>query len=129
MITTFAFSPDGTKIAYDCIGTGPAIILLHGGGVTRRDWHETGYVDRLRDKFTVITMDLRGHGKSGHPTDPSAYAPEKWGQDILTVADACDIETFIMWGMSFGGKVGRYLAVESERVKKFIMMGTPFEAV
>ena len=125
MITTFTYSPDGTKIAYECVGTGPAIILLHGGGVTRHDWHEAGYVDHLSDIFTVITMDLRGHGESGHPTDPSAYTTEKWGQDILTVADACDIETFIMWCMSFGGKVGRYLAVESEQVSKFIMMGTP----
>ena len=125
MKTLFATSPDGTQIAYDYSGIGPAIILLHGGGVTRHDWHEAGYVDRLSDKFTVITMDLRGHGESELPTDPFAYATGKWGQDILAVADACGVETFFLWGMSFGGKVGRYLAVESERVSKFIMMGTP----
>ena len=125
METIFAISLDGIRIAYDCCGTGPAIILLHGGGSTRHDWHEAGYVDRLSDKFTVITLDLRGHGESGLPTDPSAYTTEKWGHDILAVADACDSKTFILWGMSFGGKVGRYLAVESDRVSKFVMMGTP----
>jgi pimeloyl-ACP methyl ester carboxylesterase len=122
---SFVPSPDGTQIAYDQSGTGPALILLHGGGVTRQDWHDTGYVQRLQEGFTVATMDLRGHGESGRPTDPSSYTPEKMGQDILAVADACGIEHFALWGMSYGGKVGRYLAVWSERVSALILMGTP----
>ena len=125
MKTLFAQSPDGTPVAYDRNGTGPAIILLHGGGSRRQDWHEAGYVERLQDHFTVITLDLRGHGESGLPTDPTDYTTDKMCQDILAVADACGVERFSMWGMSFGGKVSRYLAVQSERVEKFIMMGTP----
>jgi pimeloyl-ACP methyl ester carboxylesterase len=125
MNTSFASSSDGTRIAYDRCGTGPAIVLLHGGGVSRRDWHEAGYVERLRDEFSVITLDLRGHGESDLPTDPAAYTPEKMGQDILAVADACGVERFTTWGMSYGGKVGRYLAVQCERVARFAMMGTP----
>jgi pimeloyl-ACP methyl ester carboxylesterase len=70
-------------------------------------------------------MDLRGHGESDRPTDPSRYTTTKLCQDILAVADACDIERFVLWGMSYGGKVGRYLAVGSERVTKLILMGTP----
>ena len=70
-------------------------------------------------------MDLRGHGESDHPTDPSAYTPDKMGQDILAVADASEIEQFALWGMSYGGKVGRYLAVHSERIASLILMGTP----
>ena len=60
--TSFASSPDGTQIAYDCRGAGQAILLLHGGGVTRQEWHERGYVRRLQDRFAVVTLDLRGHG-------------------------------------------------------------------
>lgn len=52
-----ATSPDGTKIAYETTGTGPALMLLHGGGQTRRSWNERGYVDRLSKRFTVITVD------------------------------------------------------------------------
>jgi pimeloyl-ACP methyl ester carboxylesterase len=100
-------------------------VLLHGGGGTRQEWREAGYVGRLRDEFTLITMDLRGHGESGLPTDPADYTPDKMGQDVLAVADACGVERFDMWGISYGGKVSRYLAVQSERVAKFIMMGTP----
>ena len=123
MNTLFVTSPDGTRIAYDCCGTGPAIILLHGGGGHRQEWHQAGYVQRLQNDFTVVTLDLRGHGESDLPTDPADYAIDKQMQDILAVADACGAEHFALWGMSHGGKLGRHLATQSERVKKIILMG------
>lgn len=123
--TSFATSPDGTRIAYDRCGAGPVILLLHGGGGSRQDWHQAGYVSRLQDQFTTITLDLRGHGESDLPTDPAAYTPQKLTQDILAVADACGIGQFNLWGMSYGGKVGRYLAVQSQRVTRLVLMGTP----
>ena len=125
MSTDFAKSPDGTPVAYDRCGIGPAIILLHGGGTNRQDWHEASYVSRLCAEFSVITLDLRGHGESGLPTGPAAYRIDKMEADILAVADACGVERFDLWAMSYGGKVGRYLAVHSERVRKLILMGTP----
>ena len=125
MNTLFVKSLDGTRVAYDRRGTGPAIVLVHGGGGRRQDWHEVGHVRRLQDDFTVIALDLRGHGESGLPTDPADYTTDKMGRDILAVADACEVERFVIWGMSYGGKVSRYLAVQSERVAKIILMGTP----
>jgi pimeloyl-ACP methyl ester carboxylesterase len=125
MSTLFANSPDGIRVAYDRSGAGPALVLLHGGGGTRQDWHAAGYVDRLRDSYTVVALDLRGHGESGLPTDPAQYTTDKLGEDILAVADACGVEQFTIWGMSYGGKVGRYLAAHSERVTKLVLMGTP----
>ena len=100
-------------------------MLLHGGGGSRQEWHETGYVSRLQEHFTVIAMDLRGHGESALPEDPADYTTDKLCQDSLTVADACSIERFSLWGMSYGGKVGRYLVVRSERVANCVLIGTP----
>ena len=125
MNTLFANSPDGTQIAYERSGAGPAIMLLHGGGNSRQVWDEVGYIERLRDDFTVIAPDLRGHGESGMPTKPSGYTTAKMIQDILAVADACRVERFTIWGFSFGGKVGRYVATHSKRVAKIVLMGTP----
>ncbi len=125
MQTLFADSPDGMRVAYDRSGSGPAILLLHGGGSNRQEWHEAGYVDRLKESYTVITMDLRGHGESALPVNPADYTIEKMEQDILAVADACGFEQFTIWAMSYGGKVGRYLAARSGRVAKIILMGTP----
>jgi pimeloyl-ACP methyl ester carboxylesterase len=125
MDTLFTTSQDGKRVAYDVSGKGPAIILLHGGGSSRREWNEAGYVARLSDQFTVITLDLRGHGESSKPTDPADYTTDKMGEDILAVADERGVKCFTIWGMSFGGNVGRYLAVRSERVVKIILMGSP----
>jgi pimeloyl-ACP methyl ester carboxylesterase len=126
MKTKYITSLDSTRIAYDKVGAGPAIILLHGGGSYRQEWHNAGYVERLQKDFSVITLDLRGHGESDLPEDPASYALAKMGQDILAVADACQVDRFTIWGFSYGGKVGRYLAVQSARVQKIILMGTPF---
>jgi pimeloyl-ACP methyl ester carboxylesterase len=125
MSSLFVNSPDGTRIAYDRSGTGPALVLLHGGGNSRQDWHEAGYVKRLGQHFTVIPIDLRGHGESGMPVDPEDYTVDKMIQDVLAVADACGAGRFSIWGFSFGGKAGRYLAARSERVARMVLMGTP----
>ncbi|NIM95787.1 MAG: alpha/beta fold hydrolase [Anaerolineales bacterium] len=122
MNTLFASSQDGTRIAYDRSGSGLAVVLLHGGGSARGDWHESGYVERLQNSFTVITLDLRGHGESGLPTDAADYNVDKMVQDVLAVADACGVEHFTVWGMSFGSKISRYLAVQSKRVIKLILL-------
>ena len=125
MSTSFVNTPDNFRIAYECSGSGPAIVLIHGGGGNRNEWHEAGYVKRLQSKFTVITPDLRGHGESDLPTDPADYSTDKMGQDILIVADACGVERFSIWGMSFGGKLSRYLGTRSDCIDKLILMGAP----
>jgi pimeloyl-ACP methyl ester carboxylesterase len=125
MNTLFATSPDGMRIAYERCGTGPALILLHGGGGRRQEWDEAGYVKRLQDDYTVIHLDLRGHGESAMPIDPADYTIDKMMGDVLSVADACGAEHFTVWAMSYGGKIGRYLAAHSERVDKIVLMSTP----
>lgn len=116
MTTQFNTSSDGKQIAYDLSRARPAIVLLHGC-VSRREWQAAGYVQRLQNDFTVITLDLRGHGKSDLPTDPSDCTISKLHQDILAVADSCGAGRFHLWGMSYGAKVGRYLAATSSQLK------------
>jgi pimeloyl-ACP methyl ester carboxylesterase len=121
----FTKSPDGIRIAYELSGSGPALLLIHGGGSNRMVWHDVGYVERLKEYFTVITLDLRGHGESEAPTTEEDYTPEKLCQDLLAVCDACGIGDFYLWGMSFGGRISRYLAARSNRVSKLILIGAP----
>jgi pimeloyl-ACP methyl ester carboxylesterase len=126
--TRFATSADSTRLAYDATGSGPVILLLHGGGQTRRSWHDLGYVKRLATEFTVVTMDLRGHGESGKPEDTSAYAIDRLIEDVLAVADAAGAKRFTIWGFSYGANVGRYAAVRSMRVQSMVYIGIPFGA-
>lgn len=124
--TLFVSAPDGARIAYDRSGSGPAVMLLHAGGRMRSDWHGLGYVERLRDRFSVITIDMLGHGESDKPTEPEAYAIDRVCGHMLAVADACGVDQTAIWGFSYGANIGRYLAARSDRISKFIMIGTPF---
>lgn len=126
MPTNFATGPDGVRIAYETFGSGPPLILLHGGGQSRRNWIEAGYPARLADRFQVIALDFRGNGESDKPGDRAAYAPDILCADVLAVADACGAERFDLVGYSFGGNTGRYFAAMSPRIARFVMIGIGF---
>jgi pimeloyl-ACP methyl ester carboxylesterase len=119
-----ATSKDGTRIAYEVTGTGPALLLVPGGGQTRGSWKDRGYVDRLAKSFTVITLDLRGTGDSDKPAKPGAYALDTMLADLLAVADAAKAPRFHLWGYGHGGAIGRYLAARSDRVISAVIAGT-----
>jgi pimeloyl-ACP methyl ester carboxylesterase len=124
--TKFLTTKDGTKIAYDVTGSGPAIMLLHGAGQTKQDWVRTNYVKQLSAQFTVITVDLRGNGESDKPTKAEAYAIDRLSDDLLAVADAAGAKQFHVWGFAYGAIVGRYLANKSDRVRSMVYIGVPF---
>lgn len=126
MKTQFVTSADGTCIAYDVTGSGPALVLLHGAGKTRKDWHKAGYVERLKQDFSTITVDIRGTGESDFLTDIADYKVEKICADVNAVADACGAQHFLVWGYSFGGNIARYLGAWSDRVRGMAVIGVPF---
>src|SRR5713101_2464635 len=109
-LTSFVASADGTRIAYDVQGHGPALILLPGHGFSRRVWHEYGYPPRLQEQFTVITMDHRNEGESEKPTRPEDYTIDHYIADIHAVADACGMHDFLVWGHSFGATISTHLS-------------------
>jgi pimeloyl-ACP methyl ester carboxylesterase len=126
MTTQFATSKDGMRIAYDVTGAGPALVLIHGAGKTRKDWHKSGYVKLLAQDFKVITLDIRGSGESGTALEVSDFSIQKICDDVLAVADANGAERFAIWGYSFGGNVARYLGAWSDRPSSIAMIGVPF---
>lgn len=60
----YIISEDKAKIVYNVIGNGLAIVLAHALGATKEVWLESGWVDILKEHFTVIAIDLRGNGES-----------------------------------------------------------------
>ena len=118
-----ATSADGTKIAYEVTGSGPALLLVHGGGQTRRTWDQLKYVDRLAKRFTVIAMDLRGVGDSDKPTKPEFYTLDRVLADFLAVADAAGAKRFHIYGFGHGGTLARYAAAKSDRVVSAVLVG------
>jgi pimeloyl-ACP methyl ester carboxylesterase len=126
MSTQFVTTSDGTRIAYDVLGQGPALMLLHGAGKTRKDWNKVGYIGRLKADFRVINVDIRGSGESDCLTRIGDYAIEKICKDLEDVMDVCGVEQIGVWGYSFGGNIARYLGAWSDRVKGIAVIGVPF---
>src|SRR5262245_24868391 len=83
---------DGVTIAYEDLGRGEPIVLLHGVTESRGSWHEAGYVERfLRRGRRLILVDCRGHGQSGKPREPAAYSGRGRAADIVAVLDHAGI--------------------------------------
>jgi len=114
--TQYTTSIDGHAIAFDVCGSGPGLLLLHGAGKTRNDWHTAGYVERLKGKFTVVTVDTRGQGESGFLTSEQDFRIELIINDFLKVADSCGLGRCNICGYSFGGGIARYLSANNDRI-------------
>ncbi len=111
----------GVRIYYEVHGSGVPILLHHGFTSSAEDWHRFGYVAPLAERFTVVLMDARGHGKSDKPHDPRLYTMDLRTDDVRAVLDALGIERAHYWGYSMGGHTGfHFLKRYPERVLGFV---------
>jgi len=74
-------------------------VLLHGFPLSGAIWHEQQ--QRLRDRYRVITPDLRGHGQS--PAPPGVYSMDALARDVLALLDSLEIAKAVIIGHSMGG--------------------------
>ena len=117
---------DGVELAYERLGEGPAIVLVHGFGSSRvQNWKSTGWYGGLTGAgFSIVAMDCRGHGESGKPHDEAAYGHDRMAEDVVAVMQACDLADALVLGYSMGGFIGlRLLAAHPERVRKLAIAG------
>jgi pimeloyl-ACP methyl ester carboxylesterase len=115
---------DGTSIAYTTTGDGPPVLLVHGSLLSHQIWRTFGYVRALRDRYRLILVDQRGHGRSGLPTDPESYSMDLITADLTAVLDAVGVDTTHYLGYSFGGRTGLHLAARApERLRSLIIGG------
>jgi pimeloyl-ACP methyl ester carboxylesterase len=126
LMSKYALSADGMRIAYDILGEGPPVLLIHGFGANRRiTWENTGWYDALvRAGHKVLAVDCRGHGESEKPHDPAAYDEGSMAADALAVLDAEGIETADVMGYSMGGYLTLRLAHDApHRVGRAVLGG------
>lgn len=117
----FATAGDGTRLYYEKIGSGPAIVFIHGLGGNHAVWFHQ--VPVFAERFTVITMSQRGFAPSTGRQDQ--YEAEVLAGDLLAVLDACGARTAVVVGQSMGGWTAMGLALRSpERVRALVFGDT-----
>ena len=95
-------SQDGTKIAFDKVGSGPVVILVNGAGVSRASDPFMGNLAELLGKhFTVYNYDRRGRGDSG---DTQPFAREREIEDLQALIEDAGGKAMV-FGISSGGVV------------------------
>lgn len=120
-----AYNPiDGVALSYTVAGAGEPVVLVHGSALSGAIWRGFGYVRALRENYQVVTLDLRGHGRSAKPGNPADYRVDRMASDILAVLDALDAGPVHYAGYSLGGRLGFELAVSApERLRSFTSLG------
>jgi pimeloyl-ACP methyl ester carboxylesterase len=116
-------SRDGTKIAYDRTGQGPAVILVDGALCHRAAGPNPALAKELAAHFTVYTYDRRGRGDSG---DTLPFAPEREIEDLAALVEEAG-GTVYLYGISSGAALAM-AAVESglPGVSKIAVFEAPF---
>jgi pimeloyl-ACP methyl ester carboxylesterase len=112
---------DGIDCAYTVEGSGPPLFLIHGIGAARDAWRFM--VPTLRERFTVITYDLRGHGTS--PLPDGEFGLEELVADLERVRQRTGFERAHFAGHSLGGMIApAYARQYPDRVAAIGLLST-----
>ena len=119
---------DGFELAYDRIGTGPAVVLLHGWPGDRTDYREL--VPRL-DGCEVLVPDLRGFGASDkHVADPAAqYNGPAQARSVADLITGLGLQRPVVVGYDIGSRIAQSLARARPELVKAMVITPPVPGV
>ncbi|WP_332898315.1 alpha/beta fold hydrolase [Haladaptatus sp. CMSO5] len=113
-------SADGTTIAFEKMGQGPPLVLVHGTTADHTRWEPIR--PALEEQFTVYAIDRRGRGESG---DSPEYALEREFEDVVAVIDSIS-EPVVLLGHSYGALCSLEAALRTDNLRKLILYEPPF---
>ncbi|TIL65550.1 alpha/beta fold hydrolase [Mesorhizobium sp.] len=107
---------------YRVDGNGPEpLVCVHGVGSYLEAW--SGAVSHLKDRFTILTFDLRGHGQSSRIK--GRYEIDDFVHETLALADHVGFSTFHLAGFSLGGLIAQRLALTHlSRIRRLVLLST-----
>jgi pimeloyl-ACP methyl ester carboxylesterase len=114
---------NGIELAYQVVGTGKPVVLLHGGFGSAEMY---GFdLQAFGDGHKAVAVDLQSHGRS-----PAANRPMRWeamADDIAALITQLDIAPAALVGYSLGGGVALRTAIQHpEVVERLVLVSTPF---
>jgi 3-oxoadipate enol-lactonase/4-carboxymuconolactone decarboxylase len=99
----------------------PVLLLVSSLGTTHRMWDAAAPF--LLERFRLLRLDTRGHGASDAPPGDTTLA--QLGGDVLAVMDAAGVGSAAYAGVSLGGMIGQWLALNHpERFSAFVLANT-----
>ncbi|MFT4067657.1 alpha/beta fold hydrolase [Paraburkholderia sp.] len=114
---------NGNTIAYSIRGNGPWITFLHALMGNGNFWRDQ--VSQLSHHFTVLTIDLRGHGDSDAPAGP--YTMDAMADDVVDVLDGLGVMRTHLVGASMGGLVAQSVAARyADRIGQLVLANTTY---
>jgi pimeloyl-ACP methyl ester carboxylesterase len=116
-------SKDGTEVAVECAGSGPTLLLVHGGVGDRTRW--TPMLPLLSTRFAACAMDRRGHGESGD-ADAGHYSLLKEAEDVAAVVESRPGQVFVL-GHSYGGVAALEATLLTGRIDKLVLYEPPVQ--
>ena len=119
---THVISNDGTRIAYERMGSGPAVLLIDGAMCSRAFGPSRKIAALLKEHFTVYLYDRRGRGESG---DTQPYSKAREVEDVEALVRAAGGSAFAV-GVSSGAALALEAAASGLRVEKLVVYEPPF---
>ncbi|KAJ7647850.1 Alpha/Beta hydrolase protein [Roridomyces roridus] len=106
-ISKFCASSDGTHIYAEASGNpaNPSVVFVHGMLLSGIVFDKLFSDSRMLDKLYLVRYDVRGHGRSGKPTVPSAYTSAMYADDFAAVAREFSLNNPVYVGWSAGAPV------------------------
>ena len=115
---------NGANLYYEQIGSGPAILMMHGGLGLSHDYLRP-YFDTLSDTHTIVYYDHFGNGRSDKPDDYADMDFARLVSDADALMTTLGHDTFTLIGHSFGGFIAQEFAVaHQDRLDGMILIGT-----
>lgn len=109
---------EGHRVHYFCQGKGPALVLLHGFLESLEIWDS--YASALSRDFTVVRIDLPGHGKSDICTE--VHTMELMAESVKAVLEHLGVKNFVLAGHSMGGYVSLAFTEKYPHVTKGLVL-------
>ncbi|MFE7526836.1 alpha/beta fold hydrolase [Kitasatospora sp. NPDC057542] len=115
---------DGVRLAYrDSGGDGVPLVMLHGWGQTQEMFRHQ--VEELAPGRRVVTVDFRGHGRSGKPRH--GYRVARLARDVLGLVDHLRLDAFDALGWSMGASVWWSFVDQhgTGRIRRLVLVDQP----
>jgi pimeloyl-ACP methyl ester carboxylesterase len=124
-MTEFVKAADGVRIAYEIMGDGPSVVLVHGFASNRvQNWKAPGWYDTLTEAgYRVVAIDCRGHGESDKPHDPAFYNHTLMAEDVVAVMEVAGAGDAFLMGYSMGGFISMHVLMDHPDMLQKVVIG------